>query len=123
MFKPLKDWTLGEAAECCEKNISANCDGCPIRRDDGICTLEELPDRWFNKSKPIFGYWEKRTAAALLDFFPNAEKIARDADGNLKVTTKYGYIVGINPSLFPSIKNNCEYSLKEIIGADHADYQ
>lgn len=116
MDKPLKDWTLGEALEYCQKHENCEKDGC--RFADGIACKLNNPTNWDIEEQPHFTEQEVERAKNLLDVVGPTE-LRKVAD---MVTMKVdGKIIYLRKDAFPSLKNEMAVTLDEIIGgADHA---
>ena len=107
MDKPLKDWTLGEALEYCQKHENCGKDGCPFA--DGIACKLNNPTKWDIEEQPNFTEQEVEDAKTLYRLFGNysvAKFGERHCFGGLR----------LKENAFPSIQIGKSYTLDEIIG-------
>ena len=117
MDKPLKDWTLGELSEYCERNVSenGNCVNCDLQTGIGYCPFDGTPSDWDLDQKPRFTEQEvedaKILARALL-----ADGFERDKMGDVFSTSKTAIRTLLDSRMFPSILPGQSYTLDEIIG-------
>lgn len=113
--KPLKDWTLGEALEYCQKHENCGEDGC--RFADGIeCRLNN-PTNWDLEEKPRFTQQEVEDAQDLLRCLRDAVSITRYANGVVWIFDASGEeIARMKDGTFQSIQPGQTYNLDEIIG-------
>ena len=120
MDKPLKDWTLGEALEYCQKHENCEKDGC--RFASGIACKLNNPTNWDIEEKPRFTQQEAEAAKAVKVLFPCTTHLIQ-FQPNEPVSAKAGdaFVVNLNSVLFPNIQPGKPYTIDEIIGgADHA---
>ena len=119
MDKPLKDWTLGELSEYCERNVSENgdCMNCDFQTGIGYCTFDGAPSDWVLDQNPRFTEQDVEDAKAVKRVFGRDGTVKRlkkeltDPYSNLTFDHMY-----INESMFPCIFEGQEYTLDEIIG-------
>ena len=113
MDKPLKDWTLGEIKNYCEKHDCTK--DCPCSASNGECKINRVnPCEWDLEENPRFTEQEVKRAKNLLDVVGPAE-LRKIAD---MVTMKVdGKIIYLRKDAFPSLKNEMAVTLDEIIGS------
>ena len=119
MDKPLKDWTLGELSEYCERNVSENgdCMNCDLQTGIGYCPFDGAPSDWVLDQNPRFTEQDVEDAKAVKRVFGRDGTVKRlkkeltDPYSNLTFDHMY-----INESMFPCIFEGQEYTLDEIIG-------
>jgi hypothetical protein len=117
MGKPLKDWTLEEARDCCNRK-RGNCCNCPLslygeRKCE--CRLKQYnPGHWDLEEGKKYTDREREDAVVLLRALGYGGLI-RNSFGDLYcVATAGKELVKLNPEMFPSIKNGEEDLLKSI---------
>ena len=115
MDKPLKDWTLGEIKNYCEKHDCTK--DCPCSASNGECKINRVnPCEWDLEEKPRFTQQEVEVAKAIKLLFPDAVKVCR-LSGVIKAECENGSgECMIAAELLPSIQNHQSYTLDEIIG-------
>ena len=132
MDKPLKDWTLGQCREHCEKVLGSgdDCDGCALEYlgKNGECIFKDCPrdirleDMDSRNKSPLFTQKDIEDAKTIRRVFDRGGTIKRHSKA---MTAPYSNLafnhIYINENLFPSIEVGQEYTLDEIIGgADNA---
>ena len=121
MDKPLKDWTLGEIIEYCEKHCGKQecSESCHIQQ---VCDfMGQAPCLLDLTEKPRFTEQDVEDAKAVKRVFGRNGTVKRL---NKAITDPYSNLtfdhMYINESMFPCIFEGQEYTLDEIIGgADH----
>ena len=119
MDKPLKDWTLGELSEYCERNVSENgdCMNCDLQTGIGYCPFDGAPSDWVLDQNPRFTEQDVEDAKAVKRVFGRDGTVKRL---NKAITDPYSNLtfdhMYINESMFPCIFEGQEYTLDEIIG-------
>ena len=115
MDKPLKDWTLGEIKNYCEKHDCTK--DCPCSASNGECKINRVnPCEWDLEENPRFTEQEVEVAKAIKLLFPDVVKVCRFS-GVVKAECKNGSgECMIGAKLLPSIQNHQSYTLDEIIG-------
>ena len=120
MDKPLKDWTLGEIKNYCEKHDCTK--DCPCSASNGECKINRVnPCEWDLEENPRFTEQEVEAAKAVKVLFPCTTHLIQ-FQPNEPVSAKAGdaFVVNLNSVLFPNIQPGKPYTLDEIIGgADH----
>ena len=117
MDKPLKDWTLGELSEYCERNVSENgdCMNCDLQTGIGYCPFDGAPSDWVLDQNPRFTEQEVERAKAIRLIYPTAYRL-EEADPLIRVWDKEGKLLAhVNVNLFLSLKPEQSYTLDEII--------
>lgn len=114
MNKPLRDWTLGEVRDYCEKRDCTP--DCPIQKADGECKINRLnPCEWDLSEKHRFTQQEVERAKAIKLIYPKTQKLDL-VPCVIRIHFDNGAKVSLSADLFPSIKPGQEYTLDEIIG-------
>lgn len=127
--KPLSEWTLGEVKAHCA-SCGDICDVCKLY-DKGDCKLnygDGLPENWDLEGRPRFTE-EERTVLRYFAERLGIAYIARKENGGLLGSEQpftpvdgglvtQGPVVGIQRSLFPSIKPGQTVALGEIVGGE-----
>ena len=119
MDKPLKDWTLGELSEYCERNVSENgdCMNCDLQTGIGYCPFDGAPSDWVLDQNPRFTEQDVEDAKAIKRVFGRDGTVKRL---NKAITDPYSNLtfdhMYINESMFPCVFEGQEYTLDEIIG-------
>lgn len=119
MDKPLKDWTLGELTEYCERNVSenGNCVNCDLQTGIGYCPFDGTPSDWDLDQKPRFTEQEAEEAKAVKILFPRATHLRRIRPNEpVSALSNECFVVNINSELFPSLRPGETVTLDEIIG-------
>ena len=118
MDKPLRDWTLGEALEYCQKHENCEKDGC--RFASGIACKLNNPTNWDIEEQPHFTEQEVERAKAIQVMWPEAKEIRvrNGVQGEIEYRvcagcTVLGVLYG---DIFPTMARLKEYTLDEIIG-------
>lgn len=118
MDKPLKDWTLGDLKEWCYQYRKAHTNNpceqnCPIYQR-GICCNKWVHE-WDLEEKPRWTEQEVERAKAIKMLYSEAESIEMYGFG-IRVFNRKLVIAILDPSLFPSLRQNEIITLDEIIG-------
>ena len=115
MDKPLKDWTLGEIKNYCEKHDCTK--DCPCSASNGECKINRVnPCEWDLEENPRFTEQEVEAAKAIKTLFPCAVSVKR-LDLSIRVQDRDEVlIVQLSNSMFHSIQIGEIYTLDEIIG-------
>ena len=116
MDKPLKDWTLGEIKNYCEKHDCTK--DCPCSASNGECKINRVnPCEWDLEENPRFTEQEVEAAKAIKTLFPCAVSVKR-LDLSIRVQDRDEVlIVQLSNSLFRSIQLGETYTLDEVIGS------
>ena len=114
--KPLKDWTLGEIKNYCEKHDCTK--DCPCSASNGECKINRVnPYEWDLEEKPRFTEQDVEDAKAVKRVFGRDGTVKRI---NKAITDPYSNLtfdhMYINERMFPCIFEGQEYTLDEIIG-------
>ena len=115
MGKPLKDWTLGEIKNYCEKHDCTK--DCPCSASNGECKINRVnPCEWDLEENPRFTEQEVERAKAIRVIYPTAYRL-EEADPLIRVWDKEGKLLShVDTALFPSHQSGQSYTLDEIIG-------
>lgn len=116
MDKPLKDWTLGEIKNYCEKHDCTK--DCPCSASNGECKINRVnPCEWDLEENPRFTEQDVEDAKAVKRVFGRDGTVKRL---NKAITDPYSNLtfdhMYINERMFPCIFEGQEYTLDEIIG-------
>lgn len=116
MDKPLKNWTLGEIKNYCEKHDCTK--DCPCSASNGGCKINRInPCEWELEEKPCFTEQDVEDAKAVKRVFGRDGTVKRI---NKAITDPYSNLtfdhMYINERMFPCIFEGQEYTLDEIIG-------
>ena len=114
MDKPLKDWTLAETQEYCDKHECGFCE--LFQRHD--CLLNSSPNKWDLLEKPLFTEQDVEDARVLARALL-ADGFERDKVGDVFTTSKEAGRTLLDSRMFPSIQPGQSYTLDEIIGGAH----
>ena len=112
--KPLKDWTLGEVKEYCEKQIADHGDSpetCERCKMNCFCAIDVFS--WDLTEKPRFTQEEVERAKALRQFVPNVEELKVETSFIWGIKGKRN-IVRMERDLFPSIKHGTTIKIIDI---------
>ena len=123
MKKPLKDWTLGEVKDECEKH-RGTCAGCPVK---SFCeSRNHFPEIWrLSDPVPKWTDQEKQDAKTILRMFgkENFTHVTKDQDGWPSIMDGDGKdphtgwcSIGMEKDMFPTLKNGETVLLADIIG-------
>ena len=116
MDKPLKDWTLGEIIEYCEKHCGKQecSESCHIQQ---VCDfMGQAPCLLDLTEKPRFTQQEVERAKAIKVIYPTAYRL-EEADPLIRVWDKEWKLLShVDTALFPSLQPGQSYPLDEIIG-------
>lgn len=116
MDKPLKDWTLGEIIEYCEKHCEKQecSESCHIQQ---VCDfMGQAPCLLDLTEKPRFTEREVERAKAIKLIYPTAYRL-EEADPLIRVWDKEGKLLShVGVALFLSISSGKSYTIDEIIG-------
>ena len=118
MYKPLKEWTLGELKEWCYQYRKAHtnkpCEQiCPIYQR-GICCREWVHE-WDLEEKPRWTEQEVERAKAIKVRYPEADSLD-ECDPQVKVLNTKFVIATLDTALFPSLCPGETVTLDDIIG-------
>lgn len=119
MDKPLKDWTLGEIKNYCEKHDCTK--DCPCSASNGECKINRVnPCEWDLEEKPRFTEQEAERARTIKVICPGADRIRcriSENKGRVQhVCEGNRTMLTIWFDAFPSIQTDEYAKLDEIIG-------
>lgn len=108
--KPIKDWTLQECKDWCEKQNGCP-EHCPL---EDLCTayFEDEPQVWRLDDHFVFTEDEIEKVEAIKTLFPNAKAIVKADTGTVTVV---GINLTFSPDYFPTIPNGVTYDIDKII--------
>lgn len=109
--RPIKDWTLQECKDWCEKQTNGCPEHCPL---EDLCTtyFEDEPQAWRLNDHFVFTEDEIEKAEAIKTLFPNAESIVKADTGTITVI---GTNLAFSSDYFPTIPNGVTCNIDEII--------